>query len=317
MKNILLILFCALVADVFAQLQADTLHREAGISIRGLVYTKKSGLLAAGSSSFVWDNGHRIPFPHPGKDLRDIHKRPDGSLLLLSAGDSCGLYSANGDCLYMNRDSAFFADDIHFASPGDGLVLCDPMHGLFCFLYTKDGGHSWAMLAMPGVKAGEASFAASGSSLYYQGKQRWLWVSGGPQPSLLQRPKAGIRRMPLPLQAGSPSKGAYSLAVKGKMYVVAGGDYTRPGLSDSTLCYSTGKGKNWHLASGTGGYRSSVIALTKRIWVCTGPSGTDISYNAARSWQPLLKEGFHVLVRETGRSFYAAGSGGRIVRIRL
>lgn len=317
MKYVLLLsgLLCTL--PLRAQVRVDTLHVQAGVSIRGLAYTKRGELLAAGSKSFIWKNGEQPAFPHAGRDFRDIYEKADGSLLILSAGDSCALYDEHGRCIYMEKDSAFFADDIHFANAREGMVLCDPLQDRFHFLYTKDGGNTWSVKQLDGIRKGEAFFAASGSCMYYDGNDRLCWVSGGPEPAFLRLRGGRFSRQRLPVQGGSASKGAYSLARKGKMYVVAGGDYTSPQRGDSTLCYSLDGGKSWQLSAGSGGYRSSVIALTKRIWVCTGPSGTDISYNAARSWQPLLKEGFHVLLRESASSFYAAGSGGRIMHIRL
>jgi|GEM_PF-1514619 len=317
MRSLCLLGMLLCIVSLRAQVQVDTLHVQPGTSIRGLACTKKGELLAAGSKSFIWKNGKRLAFPHPGRDFRDIYEKKDGSLLLLSAGDSCALYDESGRCIYMEKDSGFFADDIHFAGRREGMVLCDPMQEQFHFLYTKDGGNTWSAKQVTGIRKGEAFFAASGSCMYYKGKNRLCWVSGGPEPSFLRLRAGRFSRQRLPVQGGSSARGAYSLAQKGNLYVVAGGDHTDPQRSDSTLCYSTDRGKSWQPAYGSGGYRSSVIALTKRIWICTGPSGTDISYTAARSWQPLLKEGFHVLLRESSRSFYAAGSGGRIMHIRL
>ena len=108
-----------------------------------------------------------------GLDFRDVELFPDGSAVLMTAGQPARLYrlAAGDGAVALAHESphetAFF-DAVAFWDAERGLAFSDPVDGRFLVLHTEDGGRSWRELspdAFPLPVEGEAGFAASGSNL--------------------------------------------------------------------------------------------------------------------------------------------------------
>jgi hypothetical protein len=153
----------------------------------------------------------------------------------------------------------------------------------------------------PVPRPGEALFAASNSSLYFDVwfSPNFGFVTGGPKgPRLIQYRGwsfcAGLgceswRVADLPLSA-SDSSGAFSIAHKtGAILNIVGGDYLKPDVSAGTAAYTSDAGDHWAVAqTPPHGYRSSVAySPATKTWVTVGPNGTDISTDDGRNWRAL------------------------------
>ena len=96
-----------------------------------------------------------------------------------------------------------------------------------------------------------------------------------------------------------------------------GGDYRNDTLRERNCLLTADGGKTWtQPATPPGGFRSCVVYINARTAIATGTSGTDISFDGGRRWQPISKEGFHVVqAAKKGKAVFLAGSDGRIAQL--
>lgn len=225
--------------------------------------------------------------------------------------------------VYKNTDSLFFIDGISFWNASRGIVFGDPIDGRMLLLTTEDSGRTWKNLpekACPKLEDGEAAFAASGTTIRTQpGGKVWI-ATGGKKSRIWYSFFYGLSFTPIdcPIIQGKSSTGIFSLFVQSpKNLVVVGGDYQSDTLKEKHCFYTTDSGKHWKAAQpGTGGYRSCVEKTTKRTFIATGTSGTDISVDGGQSWKALSTDGYHVIRKaKKGNAVFLAGSGGRVGKL--
>ena len=72
-------------------------------------------------------------------------------------------------------------------------------------------------------------------------------------------------------------------------FIVVGGDYTKPNESTGSAAWSTDSGATWHAANTPPhGFRSSVAwSDIGEAWIAAGTSGSDLSRDDGKTWQPL------------------------------
>jgi photosystem II stability/assembly factor-like uncharacterized protein len=222
---------------------------------------------------------------------------------------------------YQAADTTVFLDGIAFFDERHGLALGDPINGRFFILRTDDAGETWREAALserPPAIAGEAAFAASGTSLITSGN-RLAWIgSGGAAAHVFTSSDAarGWEIFPVPLISGASSQGVFSLAFVGPLSGVAvGGDYQRPDSARGTAAYTTDGGRGWQPASvPPRGYRSGVALVRvggHLIAVAVGTSGSDLSTDGGRTWSPLDSTGFNAVQFTPKGIAFAVGGNGR------
>lgn len=281
-----------------------------------------------------------------GIEFRSIHAWTSKRAIIASAGAPAVILRTEdgGESwlqVYKNEEEAAFFDGLRFYTPERGMAFSDPVDGRLLIVETRDGGMHWLEVepnAIAKALEGEAGFAASNSGLYCDNLGN-AWIGTGGADSQLSRVyfrAAGSRNwqaQDCPLVSG-PSKGIFSISAipsqeqsaspgqstaQGKSTLVAvGGDY-RPGENSETVaCYSKDLGATWEPAkSPPPAFRSAVIGFQfpldgeteDSIWVCTGPTGTDVSKDGIH-WQAYSDRGFHVLA-EGEEKVFAAGADGR------
>ena len=225
---------------------------------------------------------------------------------------------------YQAPDTSVFLDAIAFFDDRHGLALGDPMGGRFFLLETEDGGETWREApasARPESIAGEAAFAASGTSLVTNGRRR-VWIgSGGTTARIFLSIDAGQRwtAHPVPLRSGASSQGIFSVAfVDAERGIIVGGDYQQPDSARASAALTMNGGRTWRLAvTPPRGFRSGVTALRRSrgvIAVAVGTSGTDVSYDGGRTWSPLDSTGFNAVQFTPTGIAIAVGGGGRAAR---
>jgi len=91
-----------------------------------------------------------------------------------------------------------------------------------------------------------------------------------------------------------------------------GGDYTKPNQSKGTAAYTVDGGKTWKSAERLPhGYRSAVQwSEGLKLWITVGTSGSDISRDDGRTWQPLDNSNWNALSLP-----FVVGPKGRIARL--
>ena len=280
-------------------------------------------------------------------DFRDIHAFDKQTAIAMSAGEAqngkAKIYrTENGGetwvLVYQTTQHGVFLDGIDFWDKNKGICLGDPINGKLFILTTEDGGKSWQELPFenrPVGLPGEASFAASGTSILTFGKGDVFIGTGGSKKARVFRSEDYGRSWKVsetPLAAGVTS-GIFGLRFWSKKNGIAvGGDYKK--TTDSTLNVLTTNdgGITWalekkmtlpaglkegvdiyHKANATWNGDTQIRA-DNYILVAVGPSGSSSSVDHGKTWRPIGKEPFHA-VSFAGNIGFAVGGNGLIGRI--
>ncbi|MHB1675716.1 MAG: WD40/YVTN/BNR-like repeat-containing protein [Acidobacteriaceae bacterium] len=280
-------------------------------------------------------------------DFRSVWAWDGDHAMVLSSGpgSESRLYSTHDGCrtwrlVLTNPDADGFWDGLQFDGTRFGVILGDPVRGSFTMFVTYDGGSQWTRQNNPCLRATEpkqGAFAASNQSLAVlpiqdanspQGTavdhQIWFGVSGGwlygfeLAPLELISATSGTvtadgctHAQPLPLGA-EESAGIFAIAFHDATYGVAvGGDYAQPQNGANTAA-STTDGIHWQVAlHPPAGYRSTVAwNPTDASWIAAGPTGSDISRDNGKTWQPLDHGNWNAISLP-----FAVGPDGRIARL--
>lgn len=279
-------------------------------------------------------------------DFRDIHAFDKDIAVAMSAGEAekgkAKIYRTDDGgkswlLVYQSTQNGVFLDGIDFWDKNKGICLGDPVDGKLFVLTTEDGGKTWQELpadTRPKTEPGEASFAASGTSILAFGKGNVIIGTGGGRQARVFRSEDYGRSWQVsatPLAAG-PTSGIFGLRFWSKKNGIAvGGDYKRTTDSTQNVLLTTDGGVTWKLSAMTrpAGLKEAVDLYhkTNATWngdtqirsdnytlVATGPSGSSYSLDRGKSWQVLGKEGFHA-VSFAGNTGFAVGPNGLIGKI--
>lgn len=321
-----------------AWLQLDT---GSGASLRGISALDADTAWVTGSGGAVLrtlDGGEtwqRLPVEGAEElDFRDVEAFDADTAVLMTAGQPARLYHTadGGRTFTLAHESphpeAFF-DGVAFWDRDRGLAFSDPVDGQFLIVRTEDGGRSWQPVPTDGFPvplAGEAGFAASGSSLQLaDGGRAWIGL-GGAAARVLRSADYGQtwEVSNSPIYQGQPSAGIFSLAVQDDLLVAAGGDYQQPERSEETLARSEDGGVTWALAATPppSGHRAAVVFVEPgpptqpgMTVLSVGRSGCDLSRDAGNTWERFADDGFYTLSRGNDGSVWTAGSDGRTARL--
>lgn len=301
-------------------------------SLRGLCPLSAMVALVAGSGGMVLrtlDGGASWePIGPRGAgtlDFRSLAAPDPQHLTVASAGAPARIYASDDGGGHWRlahedaREAAFF-DTVVVDGNGRGFALGDPIDGHFVLLCTRDFGASWSGVEAPAAAAGEAAFAASNGCLCLPGPRALCVVTGGAASRALISDDDGAHwsATPLPISHGQPSQGAFAVAFADPLHGVAvGGDYG-DAAAPGAAAFTDDGGRSWQAAQiAPAGYRSGVAALpNSRTFLAVGPAGSSISRDGGRSWQAFGALGFHTVRAAPDGALWAAGSGGRIARLR-
>jgi photosystem II stability/assembly factor-like uncharacterized protein len=301
-------------------------------------------LLRSDDGGAVW---HDVaPRDCVGCDFRDLEVFDAHTALAMVSGQPARLYrteDAGATWTIVHEDprpEAFF-DAMDFMTAGKfehddfnpdpsreltsrGVLLGDPIDSVFTVLTSDDEGRTWRARPAewrPGAAPGEAAFAASGTCVQRAGRMDTGYVSfvtGGDRVRFVMTGLGSERErsVDLPLRAGGPSRGAFSVAFQGQgPVVIVGGDYEDPLANEGTAAWSDDSGKTWHASeTGAGGYRSCAAWLDTLRVLAVGSHGASISEDCGRTWRPFGDQGFHTVTALAGE-IWACGSDGRVARL--
>lgn len=228
---------------------------------------------------------------------------------------------------FQNADPLAFYDCMGFWDARHGLALSDPVDGKFRVARTSDGGASWSVVdpaGMPAALPGEFAFAASGTCLVTAGRENaWIASGGGATSRVFHSTDRGstwtVSSTPV---ASSEAGGIFSLAVRGTRELVAvGGDFTVPDVGTDASARSTDGGRTWAAGSALGGYRSGAAWLGRRAAgtapendavVAVGPTGSDLSLDAGRTWSPVDTGSLDSVDCTRNGACWGSGEAGRV-----
>ena len=311
---------------------------------RGLAPVNRQVAWVSGTEGTVLrttDGGRRWRDVSPGGDtgdleFRDIEAWDAQHAVILSigtGGDSRIYRTANGGRTwtqgFRNHSRKAFYDCLGFWDRRHGLAMSDPVHGKFRILATHDGGRTWAKrrsAGMPPALDGEFGFAASGTCLVAAGsKDAWI-ASGGTAARVFHTADRGLSWTVTDTPVvRSDAGGIFSLAVRDRRTLVAvGGDYEAPHRRADTSAFSADRGLTWTQGGRLGGYRSGSAFLPRTAAtgapstgvIAVGPSGTDVSYDGAVSWERVEKGSLDSVECTRDGTCWASGSDGRVAVLR-
>jgi len=297
-------------------------------SFRGLSVVNDEVLWVSGSKGLVGksvDGGKTFSWMtvkgFENTDFRDIEAFDEQTALIMGISEPAFILKtvdggSNWNIVYENYDKGMFLDAMDFYDLKNGVVVGDPMEGIFFTAQTSDGGNTW----QKGYRTytaldGEACFSSSGTNIRLFNTKESILITGGLHSRILMKNKSVI----LPIVQGKETTGANSVALNKshKKIIVVGGDFMAKDSITGNCVLSYDGGKTFELPKiAPHGYRSSVEYLWKKTWISCGLNGVDFSTDDGNSWEWISKESFHVVRKaKKGKSVYFAGNGkiGKLV----
>jgi photosystem II stability/assembly factor-like uncharacterized protein len=300
--------------------------------LRGLSVVSSSVVWASGSGGTVLRtvNGGATwqSVGPPGTEtlqFRDIEAFDASHAVILSignGGDSRVYVTSNGGqswtLAFVNDDPNAFYDCMAFFDRHRGLALSDPVQGRFRILATSNGGQSWRVLdtTMPPALPGEFAFAASGQCITTAGGRDAFFGTGGDVVARVFH--SGDRGQTwqvstTPIRSG-PSAGIFALAFRDPRHGLAsGGDFAAPTASPDALALTDDGGATWQLvADAPNEYRSGAHWVNGQVAIIVGPTGSDATADAGRSWNNFDGGSFDTVDCAGGWACWASGEQGRV-----
>ena len=259
-------------------------------------------------------------------EFRDVQGVDDRIAYLLSGGscDISRIYKtidsgAHWSLQLTNPDPSGFWDAMAFWSAERGIVLGDPVDGKFVILVTEDGGAHWNRKVTPAALPKEGAFAASGTCLIARGKREAWFVTGGPGAARVFHSTDRGDTWSVtntPVRNDSASAGIFSLAFSdGQHGVAVGGDYTKPADASQNVAITSDGGRTWIEPTGPhpSGFRSAVAYVADRkMWIATGTSGSDASYDNGKSWTRFDEHAYNAISFLSSKTGWAVGPKGAL-----
>jgi photosystem II stability/assembly factor-like uncharacterized protein len=305
-------------------------------SLRGVSAAGPSVVWASGTNGtylLTTDGGatwHAATVPGAESlDFRDVFAVDENTAYLLSIGEgqNSRVYKttdggAHWAIVLMDPDPKGFFDALAFWDARRGMVIGDPVDGEFALLTTEDGGETWQRQHAPPAIPNEGVFAASGTCLIVTGERDAYFVTGGVGAARAFHSTDGGKTWSVattPIRNDSASAGIFSVAFADHgRGVVVGGDYSKAGDALHNVALTRDGGRTWIEPSGprAKGFRSAVAYLAdRRMWIATGPSGSDVSYDDGESWEPFDAGDFNALSFVSSQAGWAVGPKGRVARL--
>jgi photosystem II stability/assembly factor-like uncharacterized protein len=260
-------------------------------------------------------------------DFRDVHAFDERTAYLLAAGNGSAsrIYKTTdgGDSwtlLYTNPEPAGFFDAMEFWDAEHGVVMGDPVDGVFWVMLTDDGGASWRRVgetSLPRALQGEAAFAASGTCLAIRGDTIWFGTGGAALARVFRSTDRGAtwRVYDTPIAAGRSSAGIFSLLFRdARTGVAVGGDFLEPRRGGLNAAITWDGGISWRALPSLRGYRSAVTPVPDAdVLVAVGLTGSDIRPEGG-VWSLLDELSWNAVAFASPTAGWVVGNGGRIAR---
>lgn len=325
----LFIAFLFSLFSIFSSAQSITTLRKDSLSFRGLSVVDNQVVWVSGSQGTVGrsiDGGKNwkwIKVPAFEKsDFRDIEAFDINTAVIMAISEPAFiLRTTDGGehwkVVYEDHTPGIFLDAMEFWNDQSGIVIGDPIDNHFFIRRTYNGGKSWEPAPQSYkfvADSGEACFASSGTNLRKLNQSKSVFISGGLSSHIF----LPDQKISLPLQKGTTSTGANSIALKNsKKMIVVGGDFLQKNDTTKNCILSVDGGLSWTYPQTTpGGYRSCVEYLSKNTWITCGLNGVDLSIDEGKNWKSISKESFHVVRKaKKGNAVFLAGNGGRIGKL--
>lgn len=261
-------------------------------------------------------------------DFRDVEAFDKNTAYILSIGnsESSRIYKTTDGGVtwieqFRNKDEKAFFDAIACWDRNNCIAMSDPVNGKYVLIRTVDG-KAWKPVntdKMPPAKEGEAAFAASGTCLITQGKNRVYLVSGGSDARVFRSDDRGstwtVAETPLP--KGTSGSGIFGIAMVDSNHgVIVGGNYEKPNESENNIASTQDGGRTWAPGKGLTGYRSAIAVVDTRTLIAVGTGGTDLLFSGPPpTWKKLGSENLNSVASKGRRSVWGVGPGGGVFKL--
>ncbi|CAA9339723.1 MAG: putative oxidoreductase (putative secreted protein) [uncultured Nocardioidaceae bacterium] len=324
-------------ADAAPDLRWEHRDVETAQQLRGLDALDRRHAWVGGSDGGVWttSDGGRTwrdvsPKGTEGLLFRDVEAtdRRTVSVLAIGEGTASRIYRTQDagrtwTRTFTNRDPRAFYDCMAFWPGGRrGLAMSDPVGGKFRILRTTDGGASWSVASragMPRAVDGEFAFAASGTCLVTAGFRDAYLASGGPASRIFHTANRGrtwsVVDSTIP---AAEAGGVFSMSFRNpERGLAVGGDFTAPDLGTDASATTVNRGRTWVGGGDLSGYRSGVdhVEGLRATAVAVGPTGSDVTTDAGRSWQRFSTDNFDAVQCTEDGACWASGPEGAVARL--
>jgi hypothetical protein len=245
-------------------------------------------------------------------DFRDIEAFDDKTAIIMGIAEPAFILKTtdggnNWRVVYENHTKGMFLDAMDFSDSKNGVVIGDPIDGIFFNAKTLDGGNTWQKISNDSFSAlnGEACFASSGTNIRYLKNKDFGFVTGGIHSRFFSNGKFET----LPILQGKETTGANSFAYNKNKFIIVGGDFMdKESILQNCVLYSKGKASEPKIAPH--GYRSCVEYLWEKDWITCGLTGVDYSIDNGNTWNLISDESFHVVRKaKKGKAVFLAGNG--------
>jgi photosystem II stability/assembly factor-like uncharacterized protein len=269
------------------------------------------------------------PKGYDSLQFRDIHAFGKDTALILSAGlPAVVLKTTDGGKhwreTYRNEQEGIFFDGMDFWDHQQGLAFSDAPNNKIVVLKTVDQGDHWTLLDTslhPAVAEKQGGFAASGSSICCFDKEKAAIGLGGASATLLTTTDGGMHwtKQTLPIDAGTPAAGIFSLSFLDKQKGIAvGGNYLGDSLSTQSAAITVDGGNTWIPLTDpniSGRYRSCVRFVDSKRIVATSRTGISLSANGGGIWQSLPGVYYAVSIGKD-QSIWLSGANGQLAKLK-
>lgn len=306
-------------------------------SFRGISAVNDSVCWISGSNGTVmrtlnggksWEK-HTVP-GHNNADFRDNQAFSSEKAIIMAIGSPAKIFRTNNGgkswwLTYFYDHPDAFLDGMAFWNEKEGIAFGDQIDGRIFIIKTDNGGNSWYPIEeenMPAALDGEGGFAGSGTGIYV-GSDSLAWIGlGFPRGRVLYSTNKGLTWdfQLTGLGNGDSSRGVYSIDISHKNEMIAvGGSWNKPVAEDLTVVTSSNRGAAWNMVEENTpkGYRSCVAFIPgTSSAVCTGTTGTDISFDAGNSWENIDPNAFNSLAwSPSGKVGWIVGNEGEVARL--
>lgn len=225
-----------------------------------------------------------------------------------------------------NHPEAFY-NGIQFWNEYEGIAMGDPQNGCLTVVVTRDKGLSWEKVDcsnLPKTEKGEASFAASNSSLIVKGDYTWI-VTGGTKARVFFSSNKGKNwaAYETPMTQGKPMAGIFSADFYNvSIGIIAGGDYEDINDNSKNKALTINNGQSWSLLSdGQGfGYSSCIQFVPESggiLIVSVGPQGIYFSDDIGTFWKKISNDTDLYTLRFIDKKTAIAAGKNKIVRLKF
>jgi hypothetical protein len=255
-------------------------------------------------------------------ELRDIFVKTKTDFVAMQSNEKSVLLASNAgiEKIISPFTQAVFLDGMDINAKGFGILMGDPVDGMFQVALTSDFGNTWTQNKNQGLKSfeGEGGFAASGTNVQTLNDSTFVFVSGGKKSRFFKTTNFGSTWNCTNLNFDTlESSGPFSVYFWNENQgVIIGGNYTLPNDTTQNCFLTNDGGLTWSPPNkNPSGYKSAVFRSHSILFSC-GTNGIDFSLDDGMNWHQLNQENSFAITGLNDLVYFTL-TKGRILELKL